>query len=417
MKSWLMFGAASMLTISSTLAAAPPADEAVKEASSSLGQRIAALRESKATDFAPAYEEARAVVEGWDLSAASLATIRLIVTDRYLSQFVDAANVIAAIDRIAAQTDADGADAAAMALRNAGRLEGEARLAAVKRALEHPALEAAWREGRADGIFQSGSYIRGAEDADLFGPALLAAARRINGETSAKIIVRSADAVNPLARFDSGAVAETREALRSTILGHLMRLKDQGAESLGELAKSVDRQIAWLNGRFAKGQLANQAAAPIEFLWFSGSGDAKRLSDLKGKVVMIDFWATWCGPCRATFPNVRELQKHYEGAADVVIVGLTSIQGKHYGKGDPVDTAGKPDLEFSLMKEFMTDNEMTWPVAFSSTDVFNPDYGVRGIPSVVIIDPQGVVRHYGLHAGHDLEELIAKIDALRIPSP
>ena len=51
--------------------------------------------------------------------------------------------------------------------------------------------------------------------------------------------------------------------------------------------------------------------------------------------------------------------------------------------------------------------EMTWPVAFSKQPVFNPDYGVMGIPDVIIIDGKGIVRHVGLHPAMKLEEKTA----------
>ena len=61
------------------------------------------------------------------------------------------------------------------------------------------------------------------------------------------------------------------------------------------------------------------------------------------------------------------------------------------------------------MTGFMEEKEMTWRVAFTEENVFNPDYGVRGIPHVVIIDAEGVVRHRGLHPGDPIEDKIEKI--------
>lgn len=73
------------------------------------------------------------------------------------------------------------------------------------------------------------------------------------------------------------------------------------------------------------------------------------------------------------------------------------------------------------MPQFMKDLDMTWGVAFSEEDVFNPEYGIRGIPHVVILDPKGVVRHRGLHPGSDPESKHAMIDAIlrefKLPAP
>lgn len=129
--------------------------------------------------------------------------------------------------------------------------------------------------------------------------------------------------------------------------------------------------------------------------------------------VLVDFWATWCGPCIASFPNVRELQARYADY-DVVVLGVTSVQGKHYpgGGATPVDTDGEPEKEFDLMSQFMQDKDITWRTVFAKQDVFNPDYGVRGIPHVAIIDPKGIVRYRGLHPGTDLAAKVEKIDGL-----
>jgi hypothetical protein len=111
---------------------------------------------------------------------------------------------------------------------------------------------------------------------------------------------------------------------------------------------------------------------------------------------------------------VRELQARYKDY-DVVILGVTSLQGSHtQRKGDQrakIDTTDNPAREYELMNEFITDMEMTWPVAFSSANVFNPEYGVRGIPHLALIDPAGKVRFNALRPGNPAEEA-EKIDAL-----
>jgi hypothetical protein len=108
---------------------------------------------------------------------------------------------------------------------------------------------------------------------------------------------------------------------------------------------------------------------------------------------------------------VRELVSHYEGY-DVVVLGVTSLQGAHYGAAGKIDTTGDPAKEYELMKEFVLEKEMTWPVAFSTSDVFDPNYGVNGIPHVVIIDPAGNIRERGLHPAGDADKEHATIDAL-----
>jgi len=154
-------------------------------------------------------------------------------------------------------------------------------------------------------------------------------------------------------------------------------------------------------------------APAVNFGWSSGDKPIKNLADLKGKVVVVDFWATWCGPCVGSFPDVRELQKRYDGY-DVAIVGITSLQGKHYpgDKAEAIDTEGDPQKEYGLMKEYIGKKDITWAIAFSEQEVFNPDFGVRGIPHVAIIDPEGVVRYNNLHPSDPLKQKAEKIDGL-----
>jgi thiol-disulfide isomerase/thioredoxin len=181
------------------------------------------------------------------------------------------------------------------------------------------------------------------------------------------------------------------------------------------LQMTVDRMnstIAFLDGPAGRGELIGYPAPKVDFLWNSTGTAMTSLSDLKGKVVVLDFWATWCGPCVGSFPQVKELVEYFDGY-DVVVLGVTSEQGNVIFR----DERGKKNAEnFEQECEMMTDYvkamEVTWPIAFSTQEVFNPDFGIRGIPHVAIIAPDGKVAYNGLHPANPLEGKVEKINGL-----
>ncbi len=182
----------------------------------------------------------------------------------------------------------------------------------------------------------------------------------------------------------------------------------KGEQQAQRMLAGMEKQKA---AQATQAALIGQPAPEINFMW-SDSGELKTLSDLKGKVVVLDFWATWCGPCISSFPQVRELSNHYADS-DVVVLGVTSLQGRvHNLEAAPIVTKDDPAKEIELTAQFKAAKDMTWSVAISEQNVFNPDYGITGIPAVVIIDPAGTVRFNGLHPASPLAEKTAKIDAL-----
>jgi thiol-disulfide isomerase/thioredoxin len=110
-----------------------------------------------------------------------------------------------------------------------------------------------------------------------------------------------------------------------------------------------------------------------------------KLADLRGKVVLLDFWATWCGPCRMAFPKLTKWHKKYKQKG-LVVLGVSEFEGGAEGK------AMAPSEELEYLKNFKRKNSLPYGFAIADNPQSKTSYGVRGIPSAVLIDRRGYVR-------------------------
>lgn len=174
------------------------------------------------------------------------------------------------------------------------------------------------------------------------------------------------------------------------------------ADELADSKKAYEILIAQYPGTAfadgAAGPLAriNAVGKPIE--WSGTTLDGKTVSSqtLKGKVVLIDFWATWCGPCVAEMPRLKEL---YE---------------KHHGKGFEIVGVSLDD-EPDAVGEFVKESALPWPQIYSADkkerEFDHPlvkRYGIQAIPTMFLIDAAGNVVSTTLY-GERLEEEVSKL--------
>ena len=127
------------------------------------------------------------------------------------------------------------------------------------------------------------------------------------------------------------------------------------------------------------------------------NGNTVTLSSLRDKVVVLDFWATWCMPCRASFPAMQEAVTKYKDDKDVVFLFLDVWE-----RGDNA----------SILKntaKFIADNKYSFHVLIDYEGKVTPDYKVDGIPDKFVIDKQGNV----VFMGHDISNLAGIIESAK----
>jgi thiol-disulfide isomerase/thioredoxin len=105
------------------------------------------------------------------------------------------------------------------------------------------------------------------------------------------------------------------------------------------------------------------------------SGESFHLNEQRGKVILLDFWATWCPPCRASLPALSAVAERYRGSADVWVGGVN-----------------KERLSSQRLRDFLSDMKVSAPVILDRRGQVNARYQVSALPTLVLIGKDGLVK-------------------------
>lgn len=215
-----------------------------------------------------------------------------------------------------------------------------------------------------------------------------------------------------LAQADRKQAAEQLKAVKEK----LATVKESAKQSTSKTAlDDVVKSLASVDEIIVAGReqsdLIGQPAAPLHVdEWVNGKPMTE--ADLKGKVIILDFWAVWCGPCIATFPHLREWNDKYADKG-LVIVGVTKYYNFAWDEASkrPIkaDADVDPVEEAAMLVKFAESHNLKHRFAVQDSNELSDFYRVRGIPQIVVIDQQNKVQLIKVGSGEENAKAVSEL--------
>lgn len=194
--------------------------------------------------------------------------------------------------------------------------------------------------------------------------------------------------LDALSNLDMAGLESKFSEIKTKLTEFYNANKDIDTMIMNTLSKNIDPMLDYYKGYLAesvalKTELAKGLTSPTFEDYENYKGGTTSLSDLKGKYVYVDVWATWCGPCKAEIPSLKALEKQYHGK-NIQFVSLSIDDDRSHG--------GSWDKARENWKHFIAEKQLGGIQLFAPNgwqSQFVLDYKIQGIPRFILIDPNG----------------------------
>jgi thiol-disulfide isomerase/thioredoxin len=245
-----------------------------------------------------------------------------------------------------------------------------------------PQARVAAHLGHASQLSQRGKVSEAATELEDALAEARAVPYEIQFETRVQLAMTLADVYSSLGEISKASEMLREESAFAEKISQIMRLT--GTPSQKRAATSGSLQV---RDRATQMALLGKLAPEISVKdWIIGK--PLTLAELRGRVVLLEFWATWCKPCQEMFPKLKSLYDE-QAASGLEIVALTRHYLAYRG------TSQSMTEEVQLIRKMVNEHEIGFPVGIAEDERLQAIYGANGLPTTALIDRHGVVRYVG----------------------